>query len=60
MTMDRNEIVKAFTWHNPFSAHGLMHMVISNSHGEILTKLIHCLCIWQYGLELFNEYIKRS
>jgi len=25
-------IDKAFTWENPFSAHGLMHMVISNAH----------------------------
>ncbi len=25
-------IDKAFTWDNPFSAHGLMHMVISNAH----------------------------
>ncbi len=23
---------KAFTWENPFSAHGLMHMVIANAH----------------------------
>lgn len=25
-------IDKAFTWENPFSAHGLMHMVIPNAH----------------------------
>jgi len=25
-------IDKAFTWENPFSAHGMMHMVISNAH----------------------------
>ena len=25
-------IDKAFTWENPMSAHGLMHMVISNAH----------------------------
>ncbi len=25
-------IDKAFTWENPFSSHGLMHMVISNAH----------------------------
>jgi anaerobic selenocysteine-containing dehydrogenase len=25
-------IDKAFTWENPFSAHGLMHMVIANAH----------------------------
>ncbi|MDZ4135931.1 MAG: molybdopterin-dependent oxidoreductase, partial [Paracoccaceae bacterium] len=25
-------IDKAFSWENPFSAHGLMHMVISNAH----------------------------
>ena len=25
-------IDKAFTWENPFAAHGLMHMVISNAH----------------------------
>jgi anaerobic selenocysteine-containing dehydrogenase len=25
-------IDKAFTWENPFSVHGLMHMVISNAH----------------------------
>ena len=25
-------IDKAFTWDNPFSAHGLMHMVIANAH----------------------------
>ncbi|PIE14550.1 MAG: formate dehydrogenase [Rhodobacterales bacterium] len=25
-------IDKAYTWENPFSAHGLMHMVISNAH----------------------------
>ncbi|PVA07255.1 molybdopterin oxidoreductase family protein [Thalassorhabdomicrobium marinisediminis] len=25
-------IDKAFTWDNPFSAHGMMHMVISNAH----------------------------
>ncbi|MEM7742139.1 MAG: molybdopterin oxidoreductase family protein [Pseudomonadota bacterium] len=27
-----NRIDKAFTWENPMSAHGLMHMVISNAH----------------------------
>ena len=25
-------IDKAFSWENPFSAHGLMHMVIPNAH----------------------------
>ena len=25
-------IDKAYTWENPMSAHGLMHMVISNAH----------------------------
>ena len=25
-------IDKAFTWENPMSAHGMMHMVISNAH----------------------------
>nr|AFI78387.1 DMSO reductase subunit A DmsA [uncultured bacterium ws101A12] len=25
-------IDKAYTWENPFSAHGMMHMVISNAH----------------------------
>ena len=28
----RQRIDKAFTWENPMSAHGLMHMVISNAH----------------------------
>ena len=27
-----NRIDKAFSWHAPLSAHGLMHMVISNAH----------------------------
>ena len=27
-------IDKAFTWENPMSAHGLMHMVISNAHAR--------------------------
>ncbi|MEM7722060.1 MAG: molybdopterin oxidoreductase family protein [Pseudomonadota bacterium] len=27
-------IDKAFTWENPLSAHGLMHMVISNAHAR--------------------------
>ncbi|MGB5862936.1 MAG: molybdopterin oxidoreductase family protein [Sulfitobacter sp.] len=27
-----SRIDKAFTWENPMSAHGLMHMVISNAH----------------------------
>ncbi|MEM9873207.1 MAG: molybdopterin oxidoreductase family protein, partial [Pseudomonadota bacterium] len=27
-------IDKAFTWENPMSAHGLMHMVISNAHAS--------------------------
>ncbi len=27
-------IDKAFTWENPMSAHGLMHMVISNAHAQ--------------------------
>jgi len=27
-----SRIDKAFTWENPFSAHGMMHMVISNAH----------------------------
>jgi len=34
--LDKNgkaiRIDKAFTWENPLSAHGLMHMVISNAH----------------------------
>ncbi|HHB83908.1 MAG TPA: formate dehydrogenase [Devosia sp.] len=29
---DAARIDKAFTWENPMSAHGLMHMVISNAH----------------------------
>ena len=29
---DPIRIDKAFTWENPLSAHGLMHMVISNAH----------------------------
>ncbi|MEE2773831.1 MAG: molybdopterin oxidoreductase family protein [Pseudomonadota bacterium] len=29
---DPVRIDKAFTWENPMSAHGLMHMVISNAH----------------------------
>lgn len=29
---DAKRIDKAFTWENPMSAHGLMHMVISNAH----------------------------
>lgn len=29
---DPARIDKAFTWENPMSAHGLMHMVISNAH----------------------------
>ncbi|TCD14999.1 molybdopterin oxidoreductase family protein [Oricola cellulosilytica] len=29
-----NRIDKAFSWHAPLSAHGLMHMVISNAHAR--------------------------
>jgi anaerobic selenocysteine-containing dehydrogenase len=29
-----SRIDKAFTWENPMSAHGLMHMVISNAHAQ--------------------------
>lgn len=32
-------IDKAFTWENPMSAHGLMHMVISNAHAGIPYKI---------------------
>ena len=36
LALDENgqpaRIDKAFTWENPMSAHGLMHMVISNAH----------------------------
>ncbi len=36
LLLDKNgsakRIDKAFTWENPLSAHGLMHMVISNAH----------------------------
>ncbi|WGH78453.1 molybdopterin oxidoreductase family protein [Jannaschia ovalis] len=38
-------IDKAFTWENPMSAHGMMHMVISNAHAgdpyEIDTLLLY-------------------
>ncbi len=29
-----SRIDKAFTWENPMSSHGLMHMVISNAHAQ--------------------------
>jgi anaerobic selenocysteine-containing dehydrogenase len=32
-------IDKAFTWENPMSAHGLMHMVISNAHAGTPYKI---------------------
>ncbi|WP_298675148.1 molybdopterin oxidoreductase family protein [uncultured Lentibacter sp.] len=32
-------IDKAFSWENPFSAHGLMHMVISNAHAGVPYKI---------------------
>ncbi len=32
-------IDKAFTWENPMSAHGLMHMVISNAHAGVPYKI---------------------
>jgi anaerobic selenocysteine-containing dehydrogenase len=32
-------IDKAFTWENPMSAHGMMHMVISNAHAGIPYKI---------------------
>ena len=32
-------IDKAFTWENPMSAHGLMHMVISNAHAGAPYKI---------------------
>jgi sulfite dehydrogenase (quinone) subunit SoeA len=32
-------IDKAFTWENPLSAHGLMHMVISNAHAGTPYKI---------------------
>jgi sulfite dehydrogenase (quinone) subunit SoeA len=32
-------IDKAFTWENPFSSHGLMHMVIPNAHAGAPYKL---------------------
>src|SRR6056297_1448450 len=36
LALDKNghprRIDKAFTWENPMSAHGMMHMVISNAH----------------------------
>src|SRR5690606_240038 len=31
---DAKRIDKAFTWEYPLSAHGLMHMVISNAHAR--------------------------
>ena len=36
-------IDKAFTWDNPMSAHGLMHMVIP----KILKRSTRSLCIWR-------------
>ncbi len=32
-------IDKAFSWENPLSAHGLMHMVISNAHAGVPYKI---------------------
>jgi len=32
-------IDKAYTWENPMSAHGLMHMVISNAHAGVPYKI---------------------
>ena len=54
-------IDKAFTWENPLSAHGLMHMVISNAHAGDPYK-IDTLFLYhgQHGLELVDEHRPKS
>jgi anaerobic selenocysteine-containing dehydrogenase len=50
-------IDKAFTWDNPLSAHGLMHMVISNAHAGDPYKHRHAVHVHgQHGLELVDEH----
>jgi sulfite dehydrogenase (quinone) subunit SoeA len=40
-------IDKAFTWENPMSAHGLMHMVISNAHAGDPYRSTRCSSTWR-------------
>jgi anaerobic selenocysteine-containing dehydrogenase len=49
-------IDKAFSWENPMSAHGLMHMVISNAHAAIPMDRHAVSLHGEHGLELFHEH----
>jgi hypothetical protein len=51
-------IDKAFSWDAPLSAHGLMHMVISNAYAR--RSLRHRCAVHvhgQHGLELVDEHV---
>ncbi len=52
-------IDKAFSWENPMSAHGLMHMVISNAHAGDPYKIdTHDALYGEHGVEFVDEHVK--
>ena len=52
-------IDKAYSWDAPMSAHGLMHMVISNAvAGDPVSGGCVVHVYGQYGVEFINEYAR--
>ncbi len=50
-------IDKAFSWENPLSAHGMMHMVISNAHAGDPYKIDTLFLVYgEHGVEFLDEY----